>query len=180
MPIFDKCCCFSLRTGNLIIGWLGLVFFICFGFSYKKGMSFRWGVHMCISVIGSITSASLIYAAVKTSKLMTIPWLLTVFLTLLYLIPTQLCLWYEIYLPKDMREFFFIHLLLVITSIAVVVLIFSWLLVLSLYQQIRIKERSNLQLQNAGIPLQTLPSSSSEVGDSLPNYSDVVKTNDQV
>lgn len=88
MAIFKSCCCcFSLRTGCILIGVLEILFTLSSATSLKAQTSIIFS-----TLIGIITSALLIYGAIKKNRFCLWPWIVANILAIItFIIGLILC-----------------------------------------------------------------------------------------
>ncbi|XP_077291304.1 uncharacterized protein LOC143914817 [Arctopsyche grandis] len=173
MALFNKFCgCFGLQTGSVIIGWLGLVVSILvflhsaftFSYFYSNGYIYVISWELSFVILTLLSQGALIYAALKNTKLMLVPWLLTVGLGILL---------FAAYLAeKAISSFRYPD---VIESILMVIdglFLYFWLCVFSFYQKIKENEVSKLECQNEGAELQEISSAPISDEKPPPDYSE--------
>ncbi|XP_077291293.1 uncharacterized protein LOC143914813 [Arctopsyche grandis] len=167
MVVLDKwCCCLSLRTGTLVIGWLGLmgsisdlVYLICdfpdMGITPPDSINKETFDHVMRSmsssfigteIIGILMNIALLYAVNSNKKLMLLPWLITKGLgisvaSLFFFLGGIACFFVENMTGLG-------SLLLTVGVLTCGIYLYIWLCVLSLYQRLSEEEIMNLRHNN--------------------------------
>ncbi|XP_077290687.1 uncharacterized protein LOC143914366 isoform X2 [Arctopsyche grandis] len=148
MVKFAKFCCFNLRHWTLLISSVGLVYSIMDSFifindddhdddenerieksSYSKKMEI---IGFTFSVAGVIVNAITVYAAIKSKRLLLIPWLMTVLLLLFF---NEIPLYANDFDAVDYS----------LTFLKTGLLLLMWLIIFCFYQNIKEEEFLSMQ-----------------------------------
>ncbi|XP_055691003.1 uncharacterized protein LOC129794260 [Lutzomyia longipalpis] len=165
MPLLRKCCCcFSLKTGGVILGWIGavssfLVAVICLiaicnvetiisaikehvkeeniqEDTLRSVLQIFLGVYIALSLIGLISASLLIAGSVRRNRYFILPWLITCGMNLLFGLLFSL---FQVVgaMTADVGYGFFT---LFIVAIVYGFELYLWLAIFSLFQQLREEE----------------------------------------
>uniref|UniRef100_A0A1L8D8S2 Uncharacterized protein n=1 Tax=Nyssomyia neivai TaxID=330878 RepID=A0A1L8D8S2_9DIPT len=169
MPLLRKCCCcFSLKTGGVILGWIGAVSsfiaaLVCIiaicnvdtivnavkehageeniePETLKSILQIVLGVYIALSLIGLISASLLVAGSVQRNRYLILPWLITSGMSLVLGLLVSI---FQVcgYMSQDVGAGFFS---LFIIAIAYGLELYLWIAIFSLFQQLREEESSGV------------------------------------
>ncbi|XP_059614461.1 uncharacterized protein LOC132260405 [Phlebotomus argentipes] len=169
MPILRKCCCcFSLKTGGVILGWIGAVssflvlvitlIAMCNVDTIVKALveqtqekqldpemiktyvQIFLGLYIAVSLIGLISASLLIAGAVRRNRYLILPWLITTGINVVLGCIVAICQVVGA-MTHDIGAGFAVLLLM---GAIIAFEIYLWLAILSLFQHLREEERNSV------------------------------------